>query len=171
MAACKWLLPLLIGIVATIVLLNILYEPFIKQKFSDLGALIQLQTSRPVYYPIGWIPVDNDKIIEPNPSQGPITNTDSPLSNIIPGPVYNYYPQTPLNPTPTNKHVTMNNNNQEKNNTQKLAYANPEQVFNAHKAYYWGLSGGYPYPYPYPFPLAVYSAVDMDKVRANEDKL
>jgi hypothetical protein len=33
------------------------------------------------------------------------------------------------------------------------------------------MSGGYPYPYPYPFPLAVYSAVDMDKVRAVEDKI
>jgi hypothetical protein len=164
MPACTLVLPLLIGIVATIILLNILYEPYIKQKFSDLGALIQLQTSRPVYYPIGWMPVDNNKTVEPNPSQGPITNTDSPLSTVS-GPVYNYYPQTPLNPTPTNKHVIVNNPNA------NLAYANPEQVYDAHKAYYWSMSGGYPYPYPYPFPLAVYSAVDMDKVRAVEDKI
>jgi hypothetical protein len=169
MPACTWLLPLLIGIVATIVLLNILYEPYIKQKFADLGALIQLQTSRPVYYPIGWIPVDNNKTVEPNPSQGPITNTDSPLSSAS-GPVYNYYPQTPLNPVPTNQQPT-NQQPTNKNNTQNLAYANPEQVYDAHKAYYWSMSGGYPYPYPYPFPLAVYSAVDMDKVRANENKI
>jgi len=164
MPACTLVLPLLIGIVATIILLNILYEPYIKQKFADLGALIQLQTSRPVYYPIGWIPVDNNKTVVPNPSQGHITNTDSPLSTGS-GPVYNYYPQTPLNPTPTNKQVIVNNPNA------NLAYANPEQVYDAHKAYYWSMSGGYPYPYPYPFPLAVYSAVDMDKVRAVEDKI
>ena len=168
MPACEWVLPLLMGIVATIVLFNILYEPFIKQKFADLGALIQLQTSRPVYYPIGWIPVDNNKTVEPNPSQGPITNTDSPLSNVS-GPVYNYYPQTPLNPTPTNKHFSINNTKANANTN--LAYANPEQVYDSHKAYYWAMSGGYPYPYPYPFPLAVYSNVDMNKVRAVEDKI
>jgi hypothetical protein len=169
MPVCNLLLPLLIGIVATIILFNILYEPYIKQTFTDLGALIQLQTSRPVYYPIGWIPVDNNKTVAPNSSQGPITNIDSPLSNVS-GPVYNYYPQTLLNPISTNKHVTVNNNNN-KNNTYNLAYVNPEQVYDAHKAYYWSMSGGNPYPYPYPFPLAVYSAVDMNKVRANEHKI
>lgn len=164
MPVCTWLLPLLIGIVATIILFNILYEPYIKQKFADLGALIQLQTSRPVYYPIGWIPVDNNKIVQPNPSQGPITNTDSPLSNTSET-VYNYYPQTQLNPVLTNPEPT---NHQSTNKTQNLAYANPEQVYDAHKAYYWSMSGGYPYPYSYPFPPAVYSAVNMDKIHAND---
>ena len=52
----NWILPLLIGIVATYLLLSILYNnsPELRQKFSDLGALIQLQTSKPVYY-ANWI--------------------------------------------------------------------------------------------------------------------
>ena len=53
----NWILPLLIGIVAAYLLLSILYNnsPELRQKFSDLGALIQLQTSKPVYY-ANWIP-------------------------------------------------------------------------------------------------------------------
>jgi len=53
----NWILPFLIGIVAAYLLLSILYNnyPEIKQKFSDLGALIQLQTSRPYYY-ANWVP-------------------------------------------------------------------------------------------------------------------
>lgn len=53
----NWILPILIGIVATYLLMSILYNnsPRLRQKFSDLGALIQLQTSRPYYY-ANWVP-------------------------------------------------------------------------------------------------------------------
>ena len=53
----NWIFPLLIGIVSAYLLLSILYNnyPHIRQKFSDLGALIQLQTSRPYYY-TNWVP-------------------------------------------------------------------------------------------------------------------
>ena len=52
-----WILPFLIGIVAAYLLMSILYNnyPIINQKFSDLGAIIQLQTSRPYYY-TNWVP-------------------------------------------------------------------------------------------------------------------
>jgi hypothetical protein len=53
----NWILPILIGIVSAYLLLSILYNnyPHIRQKFSDIGALIQLQTSRPYYY-TNWVP-------------------------------------------------------------------------------------------------------------------
>jgi len=53
----NFILPLLIGIIAAYLLMSILYNnyPEVRQKFSDLGALIQLQTSRPNYY-VNWVP-------------------------------------------------------------------------------------------------------------------
>jgi len=53
----NWVLPILIGIVAAYLLMSILYNnyPEVRQKFSDLGALIQLQTSRPNYY-VNFVP-------------------------------------------------------------------------------------------------------------------
>ena len=48
MVLLNWVLPLLIGIVASIILMSILYNNSVeKQQFNDLGALIQIQTSRP----------------------------------------------------------------------------------------------------------------------------
>ncbi len=171
MALTGWILPILIGSVAAVLLLMILYkDSYIRSKFSDLGALIQLQTSRPVYYGIGWTPVNASNQLPPVPATGNITTFNSPL--YVDGsayPVYNYYPQTPLNPTavPINKQVTVTNinANQDKNN-QNLAFANPNNVYDAHKAYYWALSGGYPYPYP-----MLYPPNDMNKVQAVEDKI
>lgn len=162
MALSSWVLPVLIGIIATWLLLSILYEnPRVKQAFSDLGALIQLQTSRPVYYNIGWVPVDTSNGAPlPLITQGPITEIGNP------NPVFNYYPKTPLNPIPTpavNASTTANTSTGGNNN---LAYRNPSNVYDAHKAYYWALSGGYPYPYP-----MLYGNVDMDKVRGVEDKI
>lgn len=51
------ILPFLIGVVAAYLLMSVLYHNSLtfRQNFSDLGALIQLQTSRPVYY-ANWIP-------------------------------------------------------------------------------------------------------------------
>ena len=48
----NFILPLLIGIVATYLLMSMLYNnsPKLRQCFSDLGAFIQLQASRPAYY-------------------------------------------------------------------------------------------------------------------------
>jgi hypothetical protein len=48
----NWFFTVLIGIVATYLLMSILYNnyPEVRQKFSDLGAILQLQTSRPAYY-------------------------------------------------------------------------------------------------------------------------
>ena len=53
----NWVLPILIGIVAAYLLMSILYNNYseVRQKFSDLGALIQLQTSRPNYY-VNFVP-------------------------------------------------------------------------------------------------------------------
>jgi len=172
MALKDWILPTLIGIVAAFLLLAILYnDPYIKSKFSDLGALIQLETSRPAYYGLGWVPVNGDYQLPPTPATGNITSVDSPLyaDGPLAYPVYNYYPQTPLNPVPTQntKKNTKHTNTQQ--TSQDLAFSNPNQTYDAHKAYYWGLSGGYPYPYP--FPMMYLPSTDMDKVKGVEDKI
>jgi hypothetical protein len=175
MALSSWVLPTLIGIVSAVLLLTILFnDPYIKSKFSDLGALIQLETSRPVYYGMGWVPNNNfaSNQLPPPVAQGNITTFNSPLytGNPVSFPIYNYFPQTPLNPVPTNKQVSITNTNTNTNKvatTNNLAYTNPNTAFDAHKAYYWALSGGYPYPYP----MYVLPATDMDKVRGVEDKI
>ena len=178
MALKGWILPILIGAVAAVLLLAILYnDPYIKSKFSDLGALIQLETSRPAYYGLGWVPVNGDYQLPPTPATGNITSVDSPLyvDGPLAYPVYNYYPQTALNPVPTqntlvNKQVTVKNkNNNIQQTSQDLAFSNPNQTYDAHKAYYWGLSGGYPYPYP--FSMMYLPSTDMDKVKGVEDKI
>jgi len=178
-----WILPILIGIIAAVLLLAILFNN--KQRFSDLGALIQLETSRPYYAGLNWVPLDYNSALPPGAMQGQISSTESPLwMNGVDGsvnyPVYNYYPKAPLNPTkplstksiakatetvPTNPHVVINNNSVDA--SQSLAFANPPQVFDSHKAYYWALSGGYPYP----FPVMVMPPTDMDKVHGVEDKI
>lgn len=171
MALESWILPTLIGLIAAVLLLAILTkDDFLTQKFADLGALIQLQTSRPAYYGLGYVPINYNAPVPPNPVQGQITNTDSPLwvDTGVPYPVYNYYPKAPLNPIPTNGQVKVTSKNKSNTNTD-LAFANPDQTYSAHKAFYWALSGGYPYPYP--FPLMVMPPTDMDKVRGVEDKI
>ena len=165
MALTRWILPILIGIVSAVLLLSILYnDPYIKSKFADLGALIQLETSRPAYYGLGWVPVDSNYQLPPTPATGNITSVDSPLysDGSLSYPVYNYYPQTLLNPVPTQ-------NTQQPIQNQDLAFSNPSKTYDAHKAYYWGLSGGYPYPYPYP--MMYLPSTDMDKVKGVEDKI
>ena len=124
----SWILPILIGIVAAILLLTILYnDSKVKQAFSDLGALIQLQTSRPVYYPIGLIPGNLPY------SPGNVYLRE-PLTNFIPSNNYNMYPKTPLNPTPGFYPTNTNIN----------TIANNEMPYNPHKRFYWELSNIYP---------------------------
>jgi hypothetical protein len=169
MALTTWILPTLIGFVAAVLLLTILYnDSYVRSKFADLGALIQLQTSRPAYYGIGWTPVNASNQLPPVPATGNITSFNSPIYlDGTTSPVYNYYPQTELNPTAvaTNKQVTIKNSNTVQNN-QNLAFANPNNIYDAHKAYYWALSGGYPYPYP-----ILYPPNDMNKVQGVEDRI
>jgi hypothetical protein len=99
-----WVIPILIGIVASVLLLAIIYDnPFIISKFADLGAIIQLQTSRPAYNLV-WQPIShysNSDIAKGNSNSNTninITSVNSPLYNGTKYPIYNYYPQTPLNP-------------------------------------------------------------------------
>lgn len=47
-----------------------------------------------------------------------------------------------------------------------MAFANPNTGYDAHKAHYWALAGGYPYPYP----VMLMPPTDMDKVHGVEDK-
>jgi hypothetical protein len=72
----NWILPFLIGIVATYLLMSILYHNSLtfRQNFSDLGALIQLQTSRPVYY-ANWIPENQNVYNDVMQSYGIQQNT------------------------------------------------------------------------------------------------
>ena len=172
MALQNWVLPILIGIVSAVVLLAILCnDPYIKSKFSDLGALIQLETSRPVYYGINWIPLNNSTQLPLVPPTNNITSFNSPnyIDGINSQPIYNYFPKTPLTsltPTqhftkPNTKPNTIPNTTQSQNNS---AYANPNKAYNSHKAFYWG---GYPYPYP----VIYLPPTDMDNVKGIEDKI
>ena len=164
----SWVLPILIGFIAAFLLIAILFKDNLKQRFSDLGALIQLQTSRP-YYGLGYVPINYDATIPPGAVQGQITNTDSPVwvDSGVPYPIYNWYPKAPLNPTPTN--TLSNKLDLQKEKQDNLAYPTPDQTYNSHKAYYWALSGGYPYPYPYP--VMVMPPTNMDNVRGIENKI
>lgn len=173
MALQTWILPILIGIIAAFLLVAILFND--KQRFADLGALIQLETSRPYYYGLNWIPNEYTANIQPGAIQGQITSVQSPLwindlDGVVNYPVYNYYPKAPLNPTKpstTNALIVPTNPNVAVASNQELAFANPPQVFDSHKAYYWALSGGYPYP----FPVMVMPPTDMNKVHGVEDKI
>lgn len=165
MALQTWVLPILIGIVAAILLVAILFNDTYKQKFSDLGALIQLQTSRPYYY--GYVPINYDATVPPNAPQGQISPSDSPLW--VDGgatPIYNFYPKAPLNGKPNVAPSNVPASTLSAADS-GLAFANPNNGYDSHKAYYWALSGGYPYPYP----VMVMPPTDMDKVHGVLDKI
>ena len=89
----------------------------------------------------------------------PNVNYSSPNNDLlVPYPVYNYYPQTPLNPTPTN---TLDNKLIPNNNI----YVNkPDSNYNAHLLSYYG-------EYPYPLPMIIYPPTNIDKVKGIEDKI
>ena len=173
MVLIDWVLPLLIGIVAAVLLLSILYNnsPQLRQHFADLGALIQLETSRPVYYGVGWVPVDSNVQIPTQQPSGNITNMDSPFfpqGSVVP-PIYNYYPQTGLNLIPVNN----NNNNTQVNKHVKinsnidsnLAYKS-RNVEYPYDSYYYGFSGGVS-----PYPVMMYPPTNIDAVRGVNDKI
>ena len=112
MVLTNWVLPILIGIVAAIALISILYNnPTIKAYFTDIGAVTQLQASNVDDYTTNlWKPLnatDSINIIY-NENQVPdskkqdniikITTINSPLYTEKEGPpVYNYYPKTIVN--------------------------------------------------------------------------
>ena len=133
----NWILPFLIGVVSAYLLMSILYfnSPTFRQNFSDLGALIQLQTSRPVYY-ANWVPenqsVYNDVMksygIPPNDMNYGTPkdlNQGYPMSYPIEYPMaypddypvqyppisYPGYQSPPPMQFKTNPHVKINNNN------------------------------------------------------------
>lgn len=173
MVLIDWVLPLLIGIVAAVLLLSILYNnnPQLRQAFSDLGALIQLETSRPVIYGAGWVPVNYNVQIPNTQPTGNITNIDSPFfpqGSVVP-PTYNYYPQTGLNLIPrhnnnnnekVNKHVNTNSNIDS-----NLAYKS-RNVSYPYDSYYYGFSGGVA-----PYPVMMYPPTNIDAVRGVQDKI
>jgi hypothetical protein len=153
-----WILPILIGLVAAYLLLLILYNnQTIKQKFADLGALIQLQTSRPAYYGLGWVPVNwTDKVQLP-PSSQSITTVDSPMyPGVAAAPIYNYYPATPIEAGVYNvgaiKSVVDSNDK---------AF-NPGLEFNPYDKVYYGMSG-------LPVPVMIYPPTDIDAVKGVEE--
>ena len=61
------------------------------------------------------------------------------------------------------------NNKNKMKASQDMAFGTPDTTYDAHKAYYWALSGGYPYPYP--FPMMYYPSTDMNKVHGIENKI
>ena len=97
-----WVIPILIGIVASVLLLAIIYDnPFVMSKFTDLGAIIQLKTSRPAYNLV-WQPIKNNNYKQPVIKNSNITSVNSPLYDGTKYPIYNYYPQIQLNTTKHN---------------------------------------------------------------------
>jgi hypothetical protein len=158
----EWILPLLIGIVAAYLLLSILYNNnILKQKFADLGALIQLQTSRPVYYGLGWVPNNWNGTVDLPPSSQAITAVDSPLyPDTVTPPIFNYYPQTPLNPNQIPENVNMFKKVVDSND---IAF-NPVMQYNPYDSAYWGITG-------IPVPVKLYPPTNIDAVKGVEDKI
>jgi hypothetical protein len=127
MVMYNWVLPLLIAFVATYILMSILYNnsPELRQKFSDLGALIQLQTSRPYIY-TNWVPANQNVYNNVMDSYGAQPrnmmigtrelNQGYPISYPIQYPMAypedypTQYPGYPMK-LPINQHVRINNNN------------------------------------------------------------
>ena len=104
MVLTNWVLPILIGIVAAIALISILYNnPTIKAYFTDMGATTQLQASNLDDYTIRlWKPLDSDNQVPSTKKQDnlmKITTINSPLytDNSKGYPVYNYYPEVIVN--------------------------------------------------------------------------
>ena len=102
-------LPILIGIIASILLLSILYnnKNDIKQKFLDIGeGLLHEQNFNTTNSHI-WMPLKNECNINQsildsmnnNNKKIKITTIDSPLydGEIQSEAIYNYYPQIPMN--------------------------------------------------------------------------
>ena len=169
MVLIDWILPLLIGLVAAFLLLSILYNnsPELRQHFSDLGALIQLETSRPAYYGAGWVPVDYNVQI---PIQQPIeniTNMDSPFfpKDVTIPRIYNYYPQTGLNLIPKNNKQVNQHVNTNSSLDSNMAYKS-RNVEYPYDSYYYGFSGGIS-----PYPVMMYPPTNIDAVRGVEDKI
>ena len=155
MVLTDWILPLLIGIVASVLLLSILYNnKALRQKFTDLGALIQLETSRPAYYGLGWVPVNIDAKLPPGEPPQKITVVDSPIIDSAPFPYYNAYPPTPLE---ANIPVIKSNIK----DADEMAF-NPGLVFHPYDAVYYGMSG-----YP---PVVMWPPTNIDKVKGVQDK-
>lgn len=153
MALQTWILPLVIGIICTWFLMGIIFPDLIrfKQSFSDLGALTQLATSRPIYYP-AYIVSDSNNVTYSSP------NSDLMVSY----PVYNYYPQNILNPTPTN---TLSGGKLNNNNNNNKAFVNkPRNNYDSHLLSYYG-------GYPYPLPMVIYPPTNIDNVKGVEDKI
>lgn len=165
MALSSWILPTIIGLLCAIFLMMILYpETFLgKQRFSDLGALIQLETSRPYYYPAYVYVPDGFNANAKNDVNPNVTYT-SPTSDLpVSYPIYNYYPQNPLNP-PSDA-VTVQTNDTSNNKNSDKAFVNQPRIgYNAHLAAYYG-------GYPYPLPMWVWPPTNIDNVKGVEDKI
>jgi hypothetical protein len=159
MALKSWILPILLGIVAAFFLMSILYmNPYMKQKFYDLGAIIQLQTSRPFYYPaLQWVATDGGyRSTEAQPPPYASYNSPGYDGSIVP--VYNYFPQTPLNPVSTPPATIQPPIND-------LAFASqPSKDYNSHLAAYYG-------SFPYVMPFYAYPPTDIDKVKGVQDRI
>ncbi len=84
-----WVLPILIGIVAAIALISILYNnPTVKQAFADIGAMMQLNAGRPQVIPVLYQPfADSGAFVQLTSSH------DDPIPN------YKNYSQQNLMPT------------------------------------------------------------------------
>lgn len=169
MALQGWILPILIGIIAAVLLVSILFNG--KQRFADLGALIQLQTSRPYFYGLNWMPINYTTSEQPSAIQGQISGAQSPLwinslDGIINYPVYNYYPKAPINSTkPLAPASTLLSSKSTSSSNNDFAFPNPPQVYDSHKAYYWALSGAYP------LSVVAMPTTDMDRIHGIEDKI
>lgn len=94
----NWILPFLIGVIAAYLLMSILYNnsPILRQKFSDLGAIIQLQTSRPAYY-FDYVPQNDtisSNIVGSRYAKAEYVNGENMINN----PYLGYLPNPHINP-------------------------------------------------------------------------
>lgn len=106
MVVRNWILPILIGIVAAIALISILYNnPRVKAYFTDVGNMLNLDISKLDSHTTRiWRPIENictqkelNNSLKKNNSII-ITNVDSPVYNgeYKGQPIYNYFPKIPV---------------------------------------------------------------------------
>jgi len=91
-------LPILIGIIASILLLSILYnnKNDIKQKFLDIGKELLYEQHFNTTNSHIWMPLKNECTINNNQQSKITTNSSIKNENHINKPIYHNYPQIPI---------------------------------------------------------------------------
>ena len=135
-----WLLPILIGIVASIALISILYNnPKVKQAFADIGAMMQLNASHPQVMSVMPVlqPFDNlgslmqleTFSVKPQSQYDPITKSFTDMSSPIELQKRDLYDTKVWNPLPS-QYSCISENKNESNLSNQTKILNTPDIYN-----------------------------------------